>query len=160
MRSNNSCTPASSGKEAIMHVLREWLVGLLPEWLVQYLPVSVEHPERFPLLVLAVLVVSAMLFALRRLVARRDAIRIASVKQLAEVAPKVPPLKRWLIWGYTVTAVTLLVLPFVVRPIRVLAQPFEQATVVGANDTSDSMLAEDVDPNRAVAAERAFRAFA
>lgn len=112
---------------------------------------------REPLLLLGLLLVPLAVFAYlaaqrRR---RRFAVRYTNVDVLATVAGRA--------WGRHVpAALALLALTVLLvglgRPERTVAAPLRQGTVVMVTDTSGSMEATDVPPNRLQAAQEAARA--
>jgi Ca-activated chloride channel family protein len=109
----------------------------------------------FLLLVVALLV--AYVFVQRQ--HRPYAVRFTNVDLLASVAPKRPGWRRHLAAACSLLALTLIVLAFA-RPARSVEVPRETATVVVALDVSNSMKADDVDPTRIRAAQRAIDTFA
>lgn len=118
--------------------------------------ISYLAPSRFwLLLVVAGLAVAYVVLQTRR---RSYAVRFTNLELLASVAPKSPG------WRRHIPAILLLValgslVVALARPAREERVPRERATVIMAIDTSLSMEAEDVAPNRIKAAQRAARTF-
>lgn len=113
---------------------------------------------REPLLLLGLVLVPLALLAyvLAQRRRRRFAVRYTNVGVLAAVAPRIG-------WGrHLPAALALLALAALVlalaRPERTVAAEQHQAMVVMVTDTSGSMLAGDVQPNRLAAAQEAARA--
>jgi Ca-activated chloride channel family protein len=113
-------------------------------------------PVRLWLLVLvAGLVAAYVVLQLRR---RHYAVRFTNVDLLASVAPRRPGWRRHVASGLLLASLAMLVVGFA-RPTRAYRVPREQATVMLAIDVSLSMEADDVSPNRLVAAQAAARDF-
>lgn len=111
---------------------------------------------RLVLLVVPVaLLVSYLLMQRAR---RKVAVRFTSVDMLASVAPRRPGWQRHIGAGALLAALVLLVLGFA-QPARAERTPKQRATVILTLDTSGSMVANDVTPNRLLAAEQAARTF-
>jgi Ca-activated chloride channel homolog len=89
---------------------------------------------------------------------RTHVVRFTSVELLDVVAPRQPGWRRHVPAGLFLSALALLVVGFA-KPVRATRVGEERATVVLAVDTSLSMQADDVDPNRLEVAEEAARAF-
>jgi len=142
-----------------MRVLREWLTGWMPDNWQAYLPERVGGLGRLGWFTAGFVLLVILAWWLRGFVGRRDAVRIASFSQIAKIAPRLPPLRQWLVWGFTAFMVWNVAALLVAKPIRLVAEPFEQATSIGVSDTSDTMTAADIEPNRGVAAEEAYREF-
>jgi Ca-activated chloride channel homolog len=118
--------------------------------------VSFREPLLLLGLVLVPLALLAYVVAQRR--RRRYAVRFTNLPVLAAVAPRIG-------WGrYVPVLLALLALAVLLvalaRPERTVAAEQRQATVVMVTDTSGSMLATDVPPNRLTAAQEAARALA
>jgi len=107
------------------------------------------------LLVAAVLGAAYVVLQQRR---RQYAVRFTNIALLEAVAPKRPGWRRHATAGAFLVALTALVVAFA-RPTHDEKVPRERATVVVAVDTSLSMMADDVEPNRLVAAKAAAKAF-
>jgi Ca-activated chloride channel family protein len=107
-------------------------------------------------LVLVPLALLAYVVAQRR--RRRYAVRFTNLPVLAAVAPRVG-LGRYLPVLLALLALAVLLVALA-RPERTVAAEQRQATVVMVTDTSGSMLATDVPPNRLTAAQEAARALA
>ena len=113
-------------------------------------------PERlWLLLVVAALVAVHVVQARRR---SRYAVRFTDLDLLASVAPKRPGWRRHVPAGLLALALVALTVGFA-RPQGEVEVPRERATVVVALDTSLSMNAVDVEPNRDTAARRAATRF-
>ncbi|HKH04645.1 MAG TPA: VWA domain-containing protein [Acidimicrobiales bacterium] len=104
----------------------------------------------FLLAVLALL--AAYLVALRR--RPKDVVRFTNVALLDVVAPQRPDWRRHVPPALFLAALTVLVLGFA-RPVRATQVPDERATLVLAIDTSLSMEADDVEPDRLAVARAA-----
>lgn len=85
-------------------------------------------------------------------------VRFSNLELLDKVAPKRPGWRRHLVAGLFGGALALLVAAFA-QPVMTLRVPKERSTVVLAIDTSLSMAATDVSPNRLKAAQTAAQAF-
>lgn len=113
-------------------------------------------PSRFWLLLgVAALAAAYIVLQSRR---RTYAVRFTNLDLLQSVAPRSPGWRR-----HVPAIVLLLALTSIVwalaRPARVEKVPRERATVILAIDTSLSMMAEDVPPDRLTAAQNAARTF-
>lgn len=89
---------------------------------------------------------------------RRHVLRFTNVELLDVVAPRDPGWRRHVPPVIFLVALAALVLGFA-RPVRATRVADERATIVLAVDTSLSMEADDVDPDRLTVARRAARAF-
>jgi Ca-activated chloride channel homolog len=117
---------------------------------------SFEAPFRLLLLLaVAALVVAYVLVQRRR---QAYAVRFTDVDLLASVAPKVPGWRRHLSALLLVGALALMTGAFA-KPTAAVEVPQEAATIVVAIDTSASMAATDVSPNRFIAAQEAAAKF-
>ena len=114
-------------------------------------------PER--LWLLAVPVVIAAAYAVAQRARRRPAVRFPNVDLLASIAPRRPGWRRHLPAAGLLAAVALLAVGFA-RPVVDRRVANERAAVVLALDVSASMAADDVEPSRMVAAQRAATDFA
>lgn len=114
-------------------------------------------PERLWLLALPALLAVAYVVAQRA--RRRYAVRFTNVDLLASVAPRHPGWRRHATAAVLLGAVTLLAVGFA-RPVVERRVPKDRAAIVLALDVSTSMAADDVAPNRMVAAQRAATDFA
>lgn len=88
----------------------------------------------------------------------RYTVRFSNLELLDKVAPKRPGWRRHLAAGCFVVAIALLVVSFA-QPVMTVKVPQERTTVMLAFDTSLSMAAEDVAPNRFAAAQAAAKEF-
>lgn len=113
-----------------------------------------------PLGLLALLPVPALIIGYLIMQRRREryAVRFASLPMLDRVVPRRPRWRRHLVAGLVITALTVLGLA-AARPELMLRVPYDRATVMLAIDTSGSMAATDVSPNRLEAAKSAAVAF-
>jgi Ca-activated chloride channel family protein len=113
-----------------------------------------------PLFLLALAVVPLALLAYRqfRRRARRYAVRFPGVPTLAAVLGSVPRWRRYVPLALYLLALAALATALA-RPEHTVAVAAEQAAVVLVNDTSRSMLATDVEPNRMEAARSASKDF-
>lgn len=89
---------------------------------------------------------------------RTHVLRFTSVELLDVVAPRQPGWRRHVPAALFLSALALLVVGFA-KPVRATRIGEERATVVLAVDTSLSMEADDVDPNRLEVAKEAARTF-
>jgi Ca-activated chloride channel homolog len=113
-----------------------------------------------PLLLLTLLLIPAALVAYRLATRRRMeyAVRYTNVDVLASVAATGRPWRRWLMAGVFLLALATLCAA-VSRPHVHRLVVNDNATVVLVLDVSGSMQAQDVQPTRLVAAQRALHAF-
>src|SRR6266536_576445 len=112
--------------------------------------------ERLWLLVGTAVVAGAYVVVQRR--RRRDAVRFAAPEMLANVAPDRPGWRRHLPAVAFLAVLALLITAFA-RPAARPRAPRERATIMIALDTSGSMVANDVKPNRLAVAKQAALAF-
>lgn len=96
------------------------------------------------------------LLAVRR--RRRHAVRFPALGLLAAVAPRSGAWRRWLPAALVLAALAGMVVAMA-RPERTVAVPIEKAAVMLVTDTSNSMIADDVDPDRLTAAKSAAQTF-
>ncbi|RIV41596.1 VWA domain-containing protein [Micromonospora radicis] len=117
---------------------------------------SWQSPERLWLLAgVAALVVGYLVLQRRR---SRYAVRFTNLRLLDKVAPSRPTWRRHVPAGLFIAMLALLVVGFA-RPTDEVRVPRERATVMVAVDVSRSMLADDVPPDRLIAAKDAAREF-
>jgi Ca-activated chloride channel family protein len=107
-------------------------------------------------LLLVPLAIAAYLLVQRR--RQRYAVRFTNVDLLADLVPRVPSWRRHLPAVLYLSALAALLVSLA-RPQAMVPVPKEQATVVMVVDTSGSMAATDVQPNRLVAAQQAGKSF-
>jgi Ca-activated chloride channel family protein len=110
------------------------------------------EPERLWLL-LVVLALGGLYVALQ-FTKPRYAVRFSNLDLLDQVAPKRPGWRRHVIAGAFLLAAAVLVAAFA-QPVMSVRVPQERSTIVLAIDTSLSMAATDVAPNRLEAAQAA-----
>lgn len=113
-------------------------------------------PGRLWLLLAVALLAAGYLLRQRRRSAY--ALRFTELPLLASVAPRSPGWRRHVAAGLLLLALTAMTTAFA-RPQADVQVPREQATVVVAIDTSLSMEATDVDPDRITAARESAAAF-
>jgi Ca-activated chloride channel family protein len=114
------------------------------------------EPARLWLLL--VVLALAGLYAALQFTKPRYAIRFSNPDLLTAVAPRRPGWRRHLVAGLFLVALAVLVAAFA-QPQMTVQVPRERSTIVLAIDTSLSMAAEDVAPNRLEAAQQAAREF-
>jgi len=107
------------------------------------------------LLVVAVVAAVYVILQKRR---RTYAVRFTNLDLLQSIAPKSPGWRRHIPALLLIAALSSLVVALA-RPAREEKVPRERATIILAIDTSLSMMAEDVPPDRLVAAQRAAKTF-
>lgn len=113
-------------------------------------------PERLFILLLIPLLVAAYIFASRR--KNRRGMRFTNTSMLEVVVPKQSQWRRHVAVGLSILSLVTLTAAFA-RPKTQIDVPRERATVVVVIDSSLSMQAEDVDPNRLDAAKAAAKEF-
>src|SRR5690349_19238957 len=114
------------------------------------------EPSRLWLMVVVVALVA--LYVGLQFTRPRYTVRFSNLELLDKVAPKRPGWRRHLTAACFVVAVALLVVAFA-QPIMTVRVPQERTTIMLAIDTSLSMAAEDVEPNRLEAAQAAATEF-
>jgi Ca-activated chloride channel homolog len=114
------------------------------------------EPSRLWLLVLVVALVA--LYVGLQFTKPRYTVRFSNLELLDKVAPKRPGWRRHLTAACFLVALSLLVVSFA-QPVMTVKVPQERTTVMLAFDTSLSMAAEDVAPNRFAAAQDAAKQF-
>ena len=115
-----------------------------------------DAPERLLLLLAVAALVAAYVWLQRRRPAY--AVRFTELDLLASVAPKTPGWRRHVPAALLLLALVALTTAFA-KPSGDVRVPRERATIVVALDTSASMLATDVDPDRFRAAKDSAKAF-
>ena len=113
-----------------------------------------------PLFLLALLLVPLVLaaYVAARARRRRYAVRFTALPALRAASATVPAWRRHLPAALALAALATLVLALA-RPHRTVAVPVERASIMLVTDHSRSMLADDVDPDRLSAAQRAANEF-
>lgn len=114
------------------------------------------EPSRLWLLVVVIALIG--LYAALQFTKPRYTVRFSNLDLLDSVAPKRPGWRRHLTAACFLVALTLLVVAFA-QPVMTVDVPKERTTVMLAFDTSLSMAAEDVEPNRFIAAQTAAKEF-
>jgi Ca-activated chloride channel family protein len=114
------------------------------------------EPSRLWLLLVVVAVIG--LYVALQFTRPRYTVRFSNLELLDKVAPKRPGWRRHLTAACFLVALTLLVVSFA-QPVMTVKVPQERTTVMLAFDTSLSMAAEDVEPNRFEAAQAAAKEF-
>lgn len=120
----------------------------MSEWFLQ--------PARLWLLLVVVALIG--LYVALQFTKPRYTVRFSNLELLDKVAPKRPGWRRHLTAGAFLLAMTMLVVSFA-QPVMNVRIPQERTTVMLAFDTSLSMAAEDVEPNRFAAAQAAAKEF-
>jgi len=110
------------------------------------------------LLLLAAPVILIVAYVLVQRARQKYALRFTSVELLASVAPRRPGWQRHIPAAVLSLALVALVIGFA-RPTHDVRIPRQRAAVLLALDTSNSMGATDVSPNRLAAAQQAARRF-
>jgi Ca-activated chloride channel family protein len=110
------------------------------------------------LLGLALIPLALLAQAAARRRRRRYAVRYTAVPGLRAAAAVVPAYKRILPAALLLAALASLVVALA-RPEATVAVAIDRATIMLVTDHSRSMLADDVQPNRLIAAQRAARSF-
>jgi Ca-activated chloride channel family protein len=113
-----------------------------------------------PLVLLALLVVPALgvWYVVEQRRRARASEAFTSTLLRPSVAPSQPGWRRHLPYALMALALAALIVA-VAKPQRAVSEPVKGATVMFANDVSNSMKATDVDPSRLVAAKRAATSF-
>lgn len=114
------------------------------------------EPERLWLLL--VVAALAALYVGLQFTKPRYAVRFSNLELLGAVAPKRPGWRRHLVAALFIGAMAVLVTAFA-QPQMTVRVPRERSTIILAIDTSLSMAAEDVAPNRLEAAQQAAKKF-
>jgi Ca-activated chloride channel family protein len=114
------------------------------------------EPTRLWLFVVVVALV--VLYVAVQFTRPRFTVRFTSLDMLDQVAPKRPGWRRHLIAAGFVLALVSLVVAFA-QPVAIERIPRERTTIILAIDTSLSMAATDVEPNRLEAAQTAAKEF-
>lgn len=120
------------------------------------LAMSFENPWWLLALVLIPIAVASYVILQQR--RRDDALRFASLATLASVVPRSPGARRHVPAALLLGALLLLLLALA-KPEHEFQVPRERASVMLVTDTSGSMAATDVDPDRLVAAREAATSF-
>ena len=107
------------------------------------------------LLLVPVMIVAYILMQRRR---RRYAVRYASLSLVKEALGRGPGIRRHIPPGLFLLSLTAMIIAFA-RPQSVVTLPENEGTVILTIDTSGSMAADDVKPNRMEAAKAAALAF-
>jgi Ca-activated chloride channel family protein len=114
--------------------------------------------ESWRLVFLIVPILLVVAYVVRQRQRQKYAVRFTSVDLLASVAPRRPGWQRHLPAAGLLAAIALLVFG-VARPAQATKVARQRGTVIIALDTSESMGATDVDPNRLDAAKNAAKRF-
>jgi Ca-activated chloride channel family protein len=115
-----------------------------------------DSPARLALVIAPLLLLIAYFVVLHA--RQKYVVRFTSVDLLASVAPRRPGWQRHIAAALVLMALLLLVIGFA-EPTHAVKVPRHRATVLIAVDTSGSMNATDVSPNRLAAAQQAAREF-
>jgi Ca-activated chloride channel family protein len=109
-----------------------------------------------PILLLGLLLVPAALLVYRVVQRRRSryVVRFTNVDLLGNLVPRTPAWRRHVPPALYLVAIAALVLALA-RPSMTVAVPRNEATIILTMDVSGSMMADDVDPTRLAAAEKA-----
>ncbi len=121
-------------------------------------PDNLEFLEVGRLWWLAILGVLLVAYVAMQFVRRNAAVRFTQVKLLDKIAPERPGWRRHIPALFLLSGLALAVLAYA-EPAAVTEVPSERATIMLAIDTSLSMQAEDVTPNRFDGAKAAATAF-
>jgi len=114
------------------------------------------EPARLWLLLVVVALV--VVYVIVQMTRPRYAVRFSNLELLDKVAPKRPAWRRHLAAGLFIVAMLVLVAAFA-QPVRTVQVPRERSTIMLAIDTSRSMEANDVAPNRLAAAQESAKLF-
>jgi Ca-activated chloride channel family protein len=117
---------------------------------------SLSDPTWLLILLAIPLLIGLQLLAVRR--RSRYAVRFPALGTLAAIAPRGTAWRRWLPIALILAAFAPLGVAMA-KPEREVAVPIEKASVILVTDTSNSMIAEDVDPTRLDAAKSAANTF-
>jgi Ca-activated chloride channel family protein len=117
---------------------------------------SLSDPTWLLVLLAIPLLIGLQLLAVRR--RSRYAVRFPALGTLAAIAPRGTAWRRWLPIALILAAFAPLGVAMA-KPEREVAVPIEKASVILVTDTSNSMIAEDVDPTRLDAAKSAANTF-
>lgn len=120
----------------------------MTEWFLQ--------PSRLWLLLVVVALIG--LYVALQFTRPRYTVRFSNLELLDKVAPKRPGWRRHVTAAAFLLAATLFVISYA-QPVMTVKVPQERTTVMLAFDTSLSMAAEDVEPNRFEAAQAAAKEF-
>jgi Ca-activated chloride channel family protein len=117
---------------------------------------SLSDPIWLLILLAIPLLLGLQLLAIRR--RSRYAVRFPALGTLAAIAPRATAWRRWLPIALILAAFAPLGVAMA-KPEREVSVPIEKASVILVTDTSNSMIAEDVDPTRLDAAKSAANTF-
>lgn len=121
-----------------------------------FIPAGFNAPTRLLLVLLVPLIVAAYIVALR--MRNKRGMRFTNTSMLEVVVPKQSQWRRHLALALTLLSVVFLTMAFA-KPTNTVQVPKERATVILILDTSLSMQAKDVKPNRLAAAQDAASGF-